>query len=343
MSSPFLSPTFYSVFHKYRLGVVHKWRHAILNIFLTLLPHRHAFYYCGLSTIVTKSLTPSLPLRPLHLWSIPDYFVSFLTIFVSLNFVAARAMAKLPWATNWTIISKFSLTNTVKHAVGSVCVCLSLFVSLRVLLYTYLSLCACVCVCVWVFHRLIISLSLFFVVATLSMYASFCVYLFEWVYVSLCLYLWMFVFTPFLCEGVSIFVCYFLFASRVFFPLSILLLLSILTIHITLQVFLHLKICVCFFILSHWVSLCLFLILNLSLYLSMCVVSFMCESLSDYVSVLCLFYLFLSLHSFLGSLSISLLFFPLSLSLHFTAIIILESILPNFFLRKTKIFSIFCC
>ncbi len=45
------------------------------KIFDTASPHRHAFYYEGLSTVVTKSLIPSLPaptLRPLrHLWTTP--------------------------------------------------------------------------------------------------------------------------------------------------------------------------------------------------------------------------------------------------------------------------------
>ncbi len=41
------------------LGVVLEWRHAILNIFRPPSPHLHAFYYFGLSTVVTKLLTPS--------------------------------------------------------------------------------------------------------------------------------------------------------------------------------------------------------------------------------------------------------------------------------------------
>ncbi len=54
------------------LGVVHKWDHAILNIFGPL-PHRHACYYWGPSTVVTKSLTVTSfmddPLRVLKLCS----------------------------------------------------------------------------------------------------------------------------------------------------------------------------------------------------------------------------------------------------------------------------------
>ncbi len=37
-------------------GVVHKWRHAIIDNFWHTLPHRQSFYYPGFSTIVTKSL-----------------------------------------------------------------------------------------------------------------------------------------------------------------------------------------------------------------------------------------------------------------------------------------------
>ena len=56
----------------YRLVVVHKWCHAILYNFLTFpLSHRHAFYYYGLYTAVTKSFTFS-HLRPWrHLWTTP--------------------------------------------------------------------------------------------------------------------------------------------------------------------------------------------------------------------------------------------------------------------------------
>ncbi len=39
--------------------VVHKWRHAILNIFWPPFPLRHAFYYWGLATVVTKPSTLS--------------------------------------------------------------------------------------------------------------------------------------------------------------------------------------------------------------------------------------------------------------------------------------------
>ncbi len=39
-------------------GVVNNWRHAILDIFRHLSPHRNAFYFCGLYTVVPKSWTP---------------------------------------------------------------------------------------------------------------------------------------------------------------------------------------------------------------------------------------------------------------------------------------------
>ncbi len=50
-----ISPTFLTA-----LGVVHKWRHLNLDIFCHPTPNRHAFYYRGLSTVVTKSLTSSI-------------------------------------------------------------------------------------------------------------------------------------------------------------------------------------------------------------------------------------------------------------------------------------------
>jgi len=42
----------------FTLGVVHKWRQAILNIFDLLTPYRHPFYYLSISIVVTKWLTP---------------------------------------------------------------------------------------------------------------------------------------------------------------------------------------------------------------------------------------------------------------------------------------------
>ena len=50
---------FFSPLSQIHLGVVHNWRHAILDNNLPTSPKLHTFKYSGFSTIVTKSLTPS--------------------------------------------------------------------------------------------------------------------------------------------------------------------------------------------------------------------------------------------------------------------------------------------
>ena len=63
-----MTSCFYIFDRPLHLVVVHKWSHAILNNFWPSTAYRHAFYYYGLSTVVT---TP-YPLRPLrHLWTTP--------------------------------------------------------------------------------------------------------------------------------------------------------------------------------------------------------------------------------------------------------------------------------
>ncbi len=45
--------------------------HVIMDLFDTPSLHFQAFYYLGLITVVTLCLTPFLPRRRRHLWTIP--------------------------------------------------------------------------------------------------------------------------------------------------------------------------------------------------------------------------------------------------------------------------------